>query len=410
MLFRSGVRSAMNNAYGEKAKSYVVGLIKDINGRFNDNGDHPWLMKMTRTAKTAAVGGSLRVAALQFTSYPRAAMVLSTANLAKGLSKRPQISKAKQYCGVALWKSFGFYDTNIARSIEEQIKGTTNWRQKLIELSLKGAEWGDSITWGYLWNACEYDVATKNNQLKVGSEEFNQEVAKRLREVVYATQVVDSVLTRSSMMRSKSGLTQTATAFMSEPTLTHNILMDAVFQFGLEKRRTGSAKAAWKQCGGHICKAISVFGVGQIITALVESLIDAYRDDDDEEFLNKFGEAMSQNLVSDIIVFNKIPIISDMIDGLLSLFGIGYFSSDRLDMTWQTDIVKALESWVKVLGEEFGVKDTSVTTYKALYDTVKALSSTTGVSFSGLLREIVTLWNNTAGAADPDLKIKKYDD
>lgn len=405
-----GVRGAMNEAYGAKAQSYVIGLIKDINGRANDNGDHPWLMKMTRMAKTASVGSSLRVAALQFTSYPRAAMVLSTANLAKGWLKRPQISKAKKYCGVALWKSFGFYDTNIARSIEDQIKGTTNWRQKLIELSLKGAEWGDSITWGYLWNACEYDVATSNNQLKVGSEEFNQAVAKRLREVVYATQVVDSVLTRSSMMRSKSGLTQTATAFMSEPTLAHNILMDSFFQFSLEKRRTGSAKAAWKKCGGHIRKAVSVFAVGQIVTALVESLIDAYRDDEDEEFFEKFGKAMLQNAVSDIIVFNKVPIIADMIEGLLSLFGIGYFSSDRLDMTWLTDTRKALESWVKVFGEAFGVKDTSVTTYKALYDTVKALSSTTGIAFSGLLREIITLWNNTAGAADPDLKIKKYDD
>jgi hypothetical protein len=153
-----------------------------------------------------------------------------------------------------------------------------------------------------------------------------------------------------------------------------------------------------------------VFAVGQIVTALVESLIDAYRDDEDEEFFEKFGKAMLQNAVSDIIVFNKVPIIADMIEGLLSLFGIGYFSSDRLDMTWLTDTRKALESWVKVFGEAFGVKDTSVTTYKALYDTVKALSSTTGIAFSGLLREIITLWNNTAGAADPDLKIKKYDD
>jgi hypothetical protein len=119
---------------------------------------------------------------------------------------------------------------------------------------------------------------------------------------------------------------------------------------------------------------------------------------------------MLQNAVSDIIIFNKVPIIADMIEGLLSLFGIGYSSTDRLDMTWLTDTRKALESWIKVFGEAFGIKNTSVTTYKALYDTVKALSSTTGIPFSGLLREIITLWNNTAGAADPDLKVKKYDD
>lgn len=405
-----GVRSAMNNAYGEKAQSYIVGLIKDINGRFNDGGDHPFLMKMTRYAKTASVGANLRVAALQFTAYPRASMVLSAANLVKGLSKKPQISKAKQYCGIALWKSFGFYDTNIARSIEDQIKGTTDWKQKLIELSLKGAEWGDAITWGYLWNACEYDVATSNKQLKVGTEEFNQAVAKRLREVVYSTQVVDSVLTRSDMMRKKSGLTQTATAFMSEPTLTANILMDAGFQFYLEKRRTGSAKAAWAKTGKHIMKTATVFGATSVIIAVVESLADAYRDDDEEEFIAKFGEAMLKNSVSNLLIFNKIPIVADVMEGLLSLVGLGYFSTDRLDTVWLSDIVKAVETWIKVLGEEFGVKNTSFTVYKALYDTVKAFSSSTGIPVSGLLREIITLWNNTAGAANPDLKVKKYDD
>lgn len=404
-----GVHSSMNKAYGSKAFSYAIGLVKDINGRFNDGGDHPILMKMTRAAKTASVGSSLRVAALQFTAYPRAAMVLSTANLAKGLSKKPQISNAKQYCGVALWKSFGFYDTNIARSIEDQIKGTKDWKNKLIELSLKGAEWGDSITWGYLWNACEYDVANSNKQLKVGSEEFNQAVGKRLREVVYSTQVVDSVLTRSSLMRNKSGLTQTATAFMSEPTLTANILMDAGFQFYLEKRRTGSAKLAWNKTGKHITKTVTVFGATSVLVALVESIIDAYRDDDDEEFINKFGKAMLQNTVSDLLIFNKIPILSDIMEGVLSWFGLGYFSTDRLDSVWLADIVKAGNSWIKVLGEAFGVKDTSLTVYKALYDTVKAISSSTGVAYSGLLREIVTLWNNTVGAIDPELKIKKYD-
>ena len=405
-----GVRSAMNNAYGQKAQSYIIGLVKDINGRFNDGGDHPFLMKMTRYAKTASVGANIRVAALQFTAYPRASMVLSTANLAKGLSKKPQISKARKYCGVALWKSFGFYDTNIARSIEDQIKGTTNWRQKLIELSLKPAEWGDSITWGFLWNACEYDVANSNKQLKVGSEEFNQAVAKRLREVIYSTQVVDSVLTRSQIMRNKSGLTQTATAFMSEPTLTSNITMDAGFQFYLEKRRTGSAKAAWAKTGKHITKTATVFGATSVIIAIAESLADAFRDDDEEEFIAKFGEAMLENSVSNLLIFNKIPIVADVMEGLLSLIGLGYFSTDRLDTVWLADIVKAGETWIKVLGEAFGTKNTSVTVYKALYDTAKAFSSSTGIPVSGLLRELVTLWNNTAGAANPDLKIKKYDD
>lgn len=398
-----GVRKSMERAYGPEAKKYVVGLIKDINGRFNDNGDNKFLMKMIRGAKTAMVGANLRVAVLQVTAYPRAAMVVSPKNLALGLTKKPQIEKAKKYCGIALWKSFGFYDTNISKSVEEQIKGATNIRQKLIELSLKGAEWGDAITWGCLWNACEYEVA-KTKQYKVGSEEFNQAVGKKLREVVYATQVVDSTLTRSQMMRSKSGLNQTASAFMSEPTVSANILMDAGCQFLLEKRRTGSAKVAWKKTSKYIGKAVAVYSVGQLFAALVEALMDAYRDDDDEEFGKKFGKAFKENAISDLNPLNKIPIVADISEILLSLTGIGFYSSNSLYSTAFDEFKTAFETWQKVINGEDGK-----TVYAGIYSTTKLMSYITGVSGSGLMREVVTLWNNTAGVYDPYLKIRTYE-
>ena len=399
----SGVRKSMEKAYGPEAKKYVIGLIKDINGRYNDNGDNKFLMKMLRGAKTAMVGANLRVAALQVTAYPRAAMVLSSKSLTLGLTKVPQIEKAKKYCGIALRKSFGFYDTNISRSLEEQFKGATNIRQKLIELSLKGAEWGDAITWGALWNACEYEVA-KTKKYKVGSEEFNQAVGKKLREVVYATQVVDSTLTRSQMMRSKSGLTQTASAFMSEPTLSANILMDAAFQFNLEKRRTGSAKVAWQKTSKYVGKAVAVYSVGQIFAALAEALMDAYRDDDEEEFKDKFGEAFKENAISDINPFNKIPIIADFSDLIMSWFGIGFSSSNSLYLQAIDEASNAFDTWSKVINGEDGK-----TVYSGIYSTTKLLSYITGVSGSGAMREVVTLWNNTAGAANPYLKIRTYE-
>ena len=128
-----------------------------------------------------------------------------------------------------------------------------------------------------------------------------------------------------------------------------------------------------------------------------------------EKFGEKFIDAFGTNMVADILPFNKIPILADVAEGVLSLVGLGYFSTDRLDTVWLADIVKACESWIKVIGEAVGTKNTSLTAYKAIYDTAKAFSSATGVSFSGALRELVTLWNNTAGAVDPELKIKKYE-
>ena len=397
-----GVRKSMEKAYGNAAKSYVLNLVKDVNGRFSDGGDPNILMKWMRAAKTASVGNSIRVATLQITSYPRAALVLSPKSLTLGLSKLPQIEKAKKYCGIALWKSYGFYDTNISRSIEDQMKGVTDVKQKLIELSLKGAEWGDAITWGALWNACEYEVAS-TKEYTVGTEEFYQAVGKKLREVVYRTQVVDSMLTRSQIMRSKSGTAQEAAAFMSEPTLSANILMDAGFEFTAEKRRTGSAKAAWNKTGKYIGRAVAVYAVGQLAAALLEGLWDAWRDEEDEEFSKKYLDEFVENLVLDIAPFNKIPIISDLFEAVLSLFGVGFYSSDKMTTTWVTQAVSAVDAWKDALSDE-----SPVTTYGAFYKTTRAISSFFGVSGSGIMREAVALWNNTAGAYDPTLKILTY--
>lgn len=398
-----GVRKSMETAYGNAAKSYVLNLIKDINGRVSDGGDPSILMQWMRNAKTANVGASGRIALLQITSYPRAALVLSPKSLALGLRKLPRIEKAKKYCGIALWKSFGFYDTNIARSIEDQLKGTTNYRQKLIELSLKGAEWADAITWGALWNACEYEVAA-SKKYEVGTETFNRAVADKLREVVYRTQVVDSILTRTQIMRRKSGWAQEFSSYMSEPTLSANILMDAAFEFNMEKRRTGNAKAAWQKTGAYVGRALAVYSVGQLVSALFEGFSDAWRDDDDEEFWSKkFPDAFKKNLVLDLMPFNKIPIVSDVFEAVLAMLGKGYFSSDSLPTTGLMQAVKATDAWRKALDD-----NNSTTVYNATYNTVKALSTMSGVSFSGAMREIVDVWNITAGSVDTTLKIRQY--
>ncbi|MBE6798797.1 MAG: hypothetical protein E7525_03340 [Ruminococcaceae bacterium] len=403
-----GVRIAMNNAYGEKATSYIIDLIKDINGRSNDSGDHPFLMRLTKTAKTAMVGANLRVAMLQFTAYPRAAMVLSKKSLVLGLTKLPKIRMAQKYSGIALWKSFGFYDTNIARSIEDQIKGSVDVKQKLVELSLKGAEYADAITWGALWNACEYEVAA-TKKYKVFSDDFYRAVSQKLREVVYATQVVDSVLTRSQIMRKKSGLTQTATAFMSEPTVSTNILMNASFQFNVEKRKTGSSSLAWKKTHKIIGNAVAVYSVSAIITALAESFADAWRDDDDEEYKEKFLQAFTENLLSNINPISKIPYLADGADLVASLAGVGYFDSGSLYMEGADQLHTALSVWKELITEANGGAKTSKTLYNAIYNSVRAVSSVTGIPFSSAMREIVTLWNNTAGEVDSTLILSMYE-
>lgn len=400
------LRAKMRDAFGDGAKKYALNLIKDVNGRYTDNADHPLFMHFMRTTKAANVGGSLRVALLQFTAYPRAAMVLDKRSLALALAQSPKklssaIGKMQKYSGIALWKSFGFYDTNIARSVEAQIAGKKSVREAIIELGFKLPEIADNLTWGSLWNACEYEIARANKHMSTKSEEFYKAVAEKFDEVVYATQVVDSVLTKSQLMRSKSGVTQTFTAYMSEPTVAANILMDAAWEVKSAKRRGVSTKAAWK----HFRKAASVYGVCAVVQALAGALADAYRDDDEEKtFGEKFLAQLHENGVQEVNPFNKIPFLSDLSELISSKFGIGYFSTDSMTHTWLANGAKAFDAW-KALTDE----DSDKTLYNAIYETARFASSVTGVSASNAMREVVDMWNHIAGAIDDDLKIRKTD-
>ena len=114
---------------------------------------------------------------------------------------------------------------------------------------MTGAEWGDRLTWGYLWYACKMEVRDK---LNLTGEALNKATAKRFRDVVYRTQVVDSTMTRSQAMRDTKGLSTFTTAFMAEPTLSYNMLLDAYAVYENEVRRTGNKGKAWKKSGGII--------------------------------------------------------------------------------------------------------------------------------------------------------------
>ena len=390
-----GVRNEMDRVFGGAAKKYVLNLIKDINGSEKGTEELSLPAKMLRNAKTAAVASNLGVALLQFTALSRARLILSDSSIVLGLTKKPQIKKAEQYCGIALWKSFGFYDINISKNIETQIKGNQSLYNNIIEKAMIGAELGDKITWGYLWNACEYEIA-KQGKYSVGSEQFNQEVAKKLREVVYSTQVVDSTLTKTQIMRNKSSLTKQITAFMAEPLLSVNLLISAYTQV---------KQKGWKAVGKYARRAISAYIISQIIPAVVEAFRDSVRDDDDEKsFLEKFLSNFWQNAVQDLLIVGKIPMFKDLESLLLSKVGMGYFDIDRMDQKWMMSISDAWDTWAQIINKG---DESDYTIYNGIYQTANAFSQATGLPISNAMREVVTFWNNTAGLYNKNLKIRK---
>jgi hypothetical protein len=386
-----GVKQAMEKAFGKDGQNYFTTFLKDINGQKEVSRDTVG-SGFFSNAKIAAVGANLRVVALQPTSYVRASAVIDNKYLAKAFAHKPKIDKAEKYCGIALWKSMGYYDTNIQRGVTEQIKHKETWKDKATEASMKGAEWADKLTWGYLWNACELEIRDTRKDLKVGSEEFYDAIAKRLREVIYKTQVVDSTMTRSQLMRSGQFYDKMLTSFASEPTLAYNMLMESFNQASLDTRKMGRA-ASWKKNGKNIARTIAAYTMTNALAALVESAFDAYRDDDDEEKdLAYFMKLYFSNFGQDMSITGKIPYIKE----LHSLFK--GFSASRTDTQWMESLTKSLTEWGKIATTDKG------NPAKAVKETFRTFSYISGLPFYNAYRDIMAGLDNVGILETEDLE------
>jgi len=409
------VQRAMTKAYGQSANRYVVQFLKDLNG-VKESGarGEQFAVKMISNYKRAAVAANLRVAVLQPTAYVRAAAVLDYKYLAAAFtektSTRQAISEMLENSGIALWKDMGFFDTDVGRSVRDQIKGKGSKLEKLVDKSMTAAEWGDKLTWARLWRACKLEVQEKQ---KLSGQALLEGTARRFREVIYQTQVVDSTMTRSDIMRSSSTFSKIATSFMSEPTVSYNLVMEGVRRITEDAKRMGLKTAIgrnWKITG----RAFQTYVVSALASAVVESLADALRDTDDdplwEKLLDAFG-GWDGNLVSDLNPLNKLPYLREVFNA------IDGRDNGRMD----TEVWAAFKKTYDILMETYRLatgkqeKATAttyygnMTTYGKVYQTFRAVSMLSGLPLSATSRELVTAWNNTAGLVWPGLKCRTYE-
>lgn len=415
-VFTQTVQRSIETAFGKGGNNYFTTLIKDINGTKEAGRGEGFWKRAISSYKVAAVGANLRVALLQPTAYVRAGAVIDAKYLAQALTANPakvkaNIQEMQAHSGIGLWKSMGFFDTDIGRGIRAQIKGDISGKEQLAEWSMKAAELGDSITWGAMWNACKLEVQDRQH---LTGDALLDAAALRFREVIYRSQVVDGTLTRSHTMRDRSTFKSLATAFMAEPTMSYNMVLDAYDQYAQDARRLGSRKKALERNKGKLTSAFLAYTSSQLAAAVAESIADAFRDDDDyQTFFQKWLEAFwgkDGNLLSDLNLLGKIPGVKDIIS-----IATGW-GNDRMDTAWMENMVKAYQAWAETIRLATGKQDKptdatyngKMTTYGKIYKTMQGMSQLFGLPVSAAMREGKVLWNNSIGALYPDRKLKTY--
>ena len=344
-LATEGVNQFIQNAYGRAATAYIDQLLKDLNGGARTDSTTGFINKMMGLFKKGAVFASLSVVVQQPSAIARATALVDTKYFIgpKVDHKRHKElwDEVKQYAPVAIIKEMGYFDTNMGKSTQDYILskeygGFSEKMKALVtdsgyrdELLSKAPALADELAWCGIWEAVKREVSAKLPNMDVKSEEFLKLAGERFTEVITKTQVYDSVLSRSGMMRSKDTGMKMATAFMAEPTTSINMIADALLQ-----GKRGRKKYARAAIGAVIAS--------QILNSILVSFVYAGRDDDeDETYLEKYIGTLAGQTLDSLNPATYIPFIKDIVSIVKG------YDVERSDMAVVADLWKAWENLSK---------------------------------------------------------------
>ena len=393
------IRQILDEYGGRGAQSYWRSLMDNIQNGINLKEFGPmtdFAGKAISGFKGAAVGGNIRVVIQQPTAFFRAAAVLDPADMAKGLVKGVKgqggWSRALEYSPIAMRKDNGGFDISAPYTMKETLFDTRTAVRKLNDTLSAPAGVADAVTWGRLWNACEWTVHRENPYLEPGSKAFYEQTAKQFAEVIDQTQVVDGVLQRSNIMRNKGEIAKQATSFMGEPIMSLNLLIRSWdnIRYEQEPRKRGKAIKTFG-------RAVMALVVTAAVNAVAQSLIDAIRDDDPdkdykERYLSAFtgisgdeettwqkawNAVMEGNLGGNLNYVGNIPYVKDFLSLLQG------YEVNRMD----TEVVGDLVDAGKMFAQNVDGKGTKTSAY-AVKSLLGAASKVYGIPVNNLTRDL----------------------
>lgn len=342
----TSVKQAIRDSYGTEGINYITGLMGDSFGGAVQLNDDNVFGKLFGKFKKTAVAANLSVAIQQPSAIMRATAMIDGKYLTKTVRQKNALEEMYDYSSTAFLKNMGRFDIGTGRSAEQyilkpELKGKDYMRQlfatgeystgELDDVTGFLSEKADWVTWGHIMNAVMAEIEDTTD-LKRGTEEFKRAAGRRFDEVVNATQVYDSILVKSPMMRSQKGIAQIISAFKMEPTLSYNLFVDSI-----SKEKVAAKSAA----RGLLALALNVFA-----NALLKSIIGALRDrDEDKTYLEKYAEKLANNIGSDLIPILNLPgvdAISEAIQG---------FTTELPEMGMISDTVSAGDKALKKISK-----------------------------------------------------------
>ena len=397
------VAAAFESTYGTDFKQYVETLMQDINGSVVSDSREGAINSMIRMFKKNAVFASASVVVQQPSAILRAAAMVDMKYLMKPMNPaaiNKTYDECMQHAPVAVIKEIGGFDMTSGKTVTDWMtnqkpKGFKEKFVKIINpkdssyrdaLLSAGPGWADRATWAQIWNAVKAETKAKHSDLK--GEALLRKAGERFSEVIDRTQVYDSVFSRSGNMRSKGAAMNMATAFMAEPTLSFNLLVDAAKQ----ARRGGTAGKK------YAARALAAFVGSVLLNAALKSIITAGRDKDKEKnYTEKYIGQLVSNFTQDLNPLSLMPFVRDV----LSL-AQGYDVS-RADMDGFDALLNSAKKFIADAGS-----DNLAETWQAhVEDFLGSVGLFLGVPAKNIMRDYRTIENVILGAKETGLRPNK---
>lgn len=343
-VIKGSVREAIERAYGREANEYIERFLKDVNGNIAKS-EMPITTKIIGTAKRAAIAANGRVAMQQPMSIVRSFAVINPNYIFRSKYSRDAVKEMQQHSGVAVWKDLGYYSTDVGPSLTNAM---INKENKLEKVTLDMYGFLDNMTWGKIWGACKLKVEDTMN-IHEGDEGYWQAVNEQFREVVYRTQVFDSVLSRSELMRQKDVGSSVLTAFLSEPTKTLSLFItntQIAKQMYDEGNVAEARKLVTKQFGWFISSAAAMAVMKSVYDAMIRHIADD--DKKDKNFIERFLDALlgENKLHTDGNLFGELNPIAMLPVGKDIQSALQGYTPSRLDMSLFVKISDAYKACV----------------------------------------------------------------
>lgn len=389
--YNGSVKKEIRRTIGAVGTQYIQRLMDDLNGMGRRSYESDLIGKAISNYKRAAIMAKLRVVIQQPTAILRASALIDPkyfSGMTRGIGKNA-IAEMQEHSGLAWWKSNGNYEIGTGASMKSIITGMQDTAREAIGEKL-GAPAGmaDDLGWVCIWQAVKRETEAEHPNIEVGGDAYWNIVRNRFEDVCIRTQVVDTVLTRSQLMRSKSQLMKSVTAFMSEPTKNYNLIRNALS--AVYNAKTPDAR---KAAIGTLARSAAAIAAAQALNAVVTAAHDMlkYYDPDDEDEdgeeitrIDMFADNWFSDMMDGINPLANIPIIKDVYALMMGE------DVERMDLAVISDVINAIK---KLDNYVAGGNTRGLSAWGAVRPLLKAVGDMAGLPASGLIADTELLLN-----------------